>query len=119
MGKLSRWSAMDVDQSPHETGVYPDPCTSQETHRSLEQLFHEVEGQMERLLELVTNRESAAEEFASAKTALATLPLTTHQYSLSIQRLKTAMSYAAHGEIGAARFELSMLRKVLAKTRLL
>jgi hypothetical protein len=47
--------------------------------------------------------------FDNVHELLGTVPLATDEHSVSVQRLQSARHYAAHGEAGAACYELNLL----------
>ncbi|MGA2618437.1 MAG: hypothetical protein ABSF26_12565 [Thermoguttaceae bacterium] len=47
------------------------------------------------------------------RTILAALPLTTTEYAVAVNRLASAELYAAQGELGALKFELTQLARKL------
>ncbi len=55
------------------------------------------------------------QEAAEASFLLETLPLTTEEFGLANNRLQNANRYSTSGELGAARWELVMLRKALLR----
>jgi hypothetical protein len=62
-----------------------------------------------RLLHDISIGRAGRPQFDDVYDLLGAVPLGTEEHSLSAQRLRNAMQYAARGEIGAARYELNML----------
>ena len=60
-----------------------------------------------------------AEEWEELRTLLESLPLSTGNFALAINRLNNAKNYLQAGELGAAQFELRMLLAGLMPVHLL
>ena len=57
---------------------------------------------------------AATAGWSRVRVALAALPLTTREYAVSVNRLSSAEQYTSHRELGAAKFELTLLARKLA-----
>jgi hypothetical protein len=68
---------------------------------------------MDGLLRPATLDADRGAAFAEARASLETLPLTTEEFSLAVNRLANAQRYLESGEHGAARWELLQLRRIL------
>lgn len=62
------------------------------------------------MLDAMSQRLPAPRLFDISGDCLASLPLTTDEYSLANCRLQNAQSYATRSQFGGARFELRLLR---------
>ena len=67
-----------------------------------------------RLLADVSKGVAESTHYETVSESLNSVPLTTEEHALATQRLKNVSRYAAQGEHGAARFELSMLSRSFA-----
>jgi hypothetical protein len=83
---------------------------------------HSVIGGLDRLIHAVKTvmknvaaGTDQARHYDEVGTVLQTLPLSTLEYALSVQRLVNARMYSVHGEKGAARYELTMLARSVTK----
>jgi hypothetical protein len=73
--------------------------------------FERLINVVERLLRDVANGVTDSPQYDNVKELLATVPLSTDEYAIASQRLSNACRYAAEGESGAARYELTLLMR--------
>jgi hypothetical protein len=69
--------------------------------------------ELSRVLAGLIVQPAATEGWSRARVMLAALPLTTEEYSISVNRLTSAEFYTTSRELGAARFELTQLTRKL------
>jgi hypothetical protein len=71
-----------------------------------------------RLLWDLTSEAYTSRHISVVKELLASVPLTTEEYVVAHRRLQNAMEYVTRGEIGAARYEVSVIvRRLSARLR--
>lgn len=70
-----------------------------------------------RLLADVSKGVAESAHYETVTESLNSVPLTTEEHALAMQRLKNVSHYALQGEHGAASYELSMLTRSLATRR--
>jgi hypothetical protein len=75
---------------------------------SLQVRFQEA---IDSLLRQVTRDADRSAALAQARAVLETLPLTTEEFGLAVNRLANAQRYFQSGERGAAWYELRLLRR--------
>jgi hypothetical protein len=78
---------------------------------SLSDLRAQARSHLDALLMGVTNHSASAADFAIARLALESLPLTTAAVAIARNRLDNAWAYLRAGEHGAAGYELGLLAR--------
>src|SRR5260370_23157802 len=85
------------------------PLTDTSTPATVEEIRRLATGRLQSLMRNLSNSDRTANELYRLRTMVESLPLSSGEFCVAMNRLRNAQRYLTGNEIGAARYELRLL----------